>query len=197
MQSLISSAISPVPAPWPLHHERHGRLISGKPGAGRSGGTPDEERIAHRRSGDRRCRCRRTASFKGRAGCSNLPATNNAAVDGYAVDAGFLEGNPAHEFRIIGKAAAGHPFSGTIGAGEAVRIFTGAVMPQGADAVAMQEFCDADEVKGTVRIARRLAPGSNNRPAGENLRAGETIARSGYRLGALKSASSQRQDRHG
>ena len=117
---------------------------------------------------------------------SNLPATNNAAVDGYAVDAGFLEGNPAHEFRIIGKAAAGHPFSGTIGAGEAVRIFTGAVMPQGADAVAMQEFCDADEVKGTVRIARRLAPGSNNRPAGENLRAGETIARSGCRLGAAE-----------
>ena len=117
---------------------------------------------------------------------SNLPATNNAAVDGYAVDAGFLEANPAHEFNIIGKAAAGHPFCGSVGAGEAVRIFTGAVMPEGADAVAMQEFCDADEVNGTVRIARRLAPGSNNRPAGENLRAGETIARSGCRLGAAE-----------
>jgi len=117
---------------------------------------------------------------------SNLPATNNAAVDGYAVDAGFLEANPAHEFNIIGKAAAGHPFSGSVGAGEAVRIFTGAVMPKGADAVAMQEFCDADAVNGTVRIARRLAPGSNNRPAGENLRAGETIARSGCRLSAAE-----------
>ena len=83
---------------------------------------------------------------------SNLPATNNAAVDGYAVDAGFLEANPAHEFNIIGKAAAGHPFSGSVGAGEAVRIFTGAVMPQGADAVAMQEFCDADEVLSLIHI---------------------------------------------
>ena len=116
---------------------------------------------------------------------SNLPATNNAAVDGYAVDAGFLEANPAHEFNIIGKAAAGHPFSGSVGAGEAVRIFTGAVMPEGADAVAMR-VCDADEVKGTVRIGRRLASGSNNRPAGENLRASETIARSGCRLGAAE-----------
>ena len=57
---------------------------------------------------------------------SNLPATNNAAVDGYAVDA-FSRGQPAHEFNIIGKAAAGHP-SGLL-ARETVRIFTGAVMP--------------------------------------------------------------------
>ena len=59
-------------------------------------------------------------------------------------------------------------------------------MPDGADAVAMQEFCDTDDGAGTVRILRRPAPGSNNRPAGENLREGETIARSGCRLGAAE-----------
>ena len=117
---------------------------------------------------------------------SNLPATNNAAVDGYAVDASFLEANPEHDFRIVGRAAAGHPYAGTVGAGDTVRIFTGAVMPDGADAVAMQEFCDADDVAGTVRILRPLATGSNNRPAGENLREGETIARAGCRLGAAE-----------
>ena len=117
---------------------------------------------------------------------SNLPATNNAAVDGYAVDASFLEANPDHDFRIIGKAAAGHPFPDTVGVGETVRIFTGAVMPDGADAVAMQEFCVADEASTTVRIGRRVAAGGNNRPVGENLRAGEIIAKAGCRLGAAE-----------
>ena len=117
---------------------------------------------------------------------SNLPATNNAAVDGYAVDASFLQANPDHDFTIIGKAAAGHPFTGKIGTGETVRIFTGAVMPNGADAVAMQEFCVADKKSASVRIGRVIAPGSNNRPAGENLRAGEMITKAGCRLGAAE-----------
>ena len=117
---------------------------------------------------------------------SNLPLTNNAAVDGYAVDAAFLQANPKHDFTIVGRAAAGHPFSGAVDAGQAVRIFTGAVMPDGADAVAMQEFCEADEVNGTVRISRQLASGSNNRPAGENLREGEMMARAGCRLSAAE-----------
>ena len=45
---------------------------------------------------------------------ANLPATANAAVDGYAVHADFLAANPAHAFTIVGRAAAGHPFSGRI-----------------------------------------------------------------------------------
>lgn len=113
----------------------------------------------------------------------DLPATNNAAVDGYAVDSAFLAAHPDDDFAIVGRAAAGHPWQGTISAGQAVRIFTGAVMPAGADAVAMQEFCDADEVAGTVRINRPVKPGANNRPAGENLREGELIAATGCRLG--------------
>jgi len=114
----------------------------------------------------------------------DLPATNNAAVDGYAVDAAFLAANPDHEFAVIGRAAAGHPFTGRAEAGEAVRTFTGAVMPQGTDAVAMHEFCEIDADGARVTIGSKLTPGTNNRPAGENLRKGETIIPAGTRLDA-------------
>ena len=113
----------------------------------------------------------------------SLPATANAAVDGYAVHADFLTANPAHAFTIVGRAAAGHPFTGSIIEGEAIRIFTGAVMPEGPDAVAMHEQCRADEAAGTVQIDTSLTPGSNNRPAGENIRIGETIIAAGTRMG--------------
>lgn len=114
---------------------------------------------------------------------ANLPATTNAAVDGYAVHAEFLTAHPAHAFKIVGRAAAGHPFLGTIAPGEAVRIFTGAIMPDGPDAVAMHEQCITDETAKTVQIDTDLKPGSNSRPAGENIRIGETIIAAGKRLG--------------
>ena len=112
-----------------------------------------------------------------------LPASNNAAVDGYALAADFLAEHPDDDLTVIGRAAAGHPFQGSVAAGEAVRIFTGAVMPHGTDAVAMQEFCTTDEAAGTVRIDRPIKIGANNRPAGENLRMGEMIATAGCRIG--------------
>lgn len=115
---------------------------------------------------------------------ADLPATNNAAVDGYAVKAAFLAAHPEHAFPVIGRAAAGHPFAGHVGDGEAVRLFTGAIMPEGTDCVAMHEFCSFDEEREVVRIESELAPGANNRPAGENVRAGETIIQSGTRLAA-------------
>jgi len=114
----------------------------------------------------------------------DLPATNNAAVDGYAVDAAFLAGAPDHAFPVIGRAAAGHPFNGHAAPGEAVRIFTGAVMPGGTNAVAMHEFCAADAAGTHVTIESKLTPGANNRPAGENLRRGETVIAGGTRLDA-------------
>ena len=114
----------------------------------------------------------------------DLPATNNAAVDGYGVDAAFLAANPSHAFPVTGRAAAGHPLSHPVPVGEAVRIFTGAVMPDGVDAVAMHEFCEFDEAGNTVRIGSILKPGSNNRPAGENLLSGELIVAAGTRLTA-------------
>lgn len=115
----------------------------------------------------------------------NLPTTANAAVDGYALHAGFLAAHPDHNFPIVGRAAAGHPFTGTVTAGNAIRIFTGAVMPDGPDAVVMHEDCDADTDHMRVHdaTARRLRPGSNHRPAGENIAIGETIIPAGKRLG--------------
>lgn len=113
----------------------------------------------------------------------NLPATANAAVDGYAVHAEFLADTPGHSFTVIGRAAAGHPFDGTVKRGEAVRIFTGAIMPDGPDAVAMHEDCVFDEAEGSVKINTQLKPGANRRPAGENISTGEMIIPAGKRLG--------------
>ena len=67
-----------------------------------------------------------------------LPQTTNAAVDGYAFAASSQQDKT---FTIIGVAKAGHPFNGPVGPNEAVRILTGAIMPDGADTVIMQEFC--------------------------------------------------------
>ncbi len=114
---------------------------------------------------------------------ANLPATANAAVDGYAVHADFLAAHPAHAFTVVGRASAGHPFSGIVTRGNAVKIFTGAIMPDGPDAVAMHEQCRVNETDGTIQIDTRLKRGSNRRPAGENIRLGETIIPSGTRLG--------------
>jgi molybdopterin molybdotransferase len=117
---------------------------------------------------------------------ANLPATANAAVDGYAIHADFLAANPDYDFKIIGRAAAGHPFTGTVNKGEAVRIFTGAIMPNeghAPDAVAMHEMCRANNAGTFVKVDARLKPASNSRPAGENIRIGETLIPAGTRLG--------------
>src|SRR4051794_13816299 len=66
------------------------------------------------------------------------PPANVSAMDGYAVRAADVEAVPAR-LRLIGEVAAGHPFDGTIEPGEAVRIFTGGVLPRGADTIVIQE----------------------------------------------------------
>jgi len=113
----------------------------------------------------------------------DLPATANAAVDGYAVHARILSQNPDRAFPVVGRAAAGHPFDREVAEGDAIRIFTGAVMPIGPDAVAMHEHCEMDENTNTVKIGATLKPGSNSRPAGENIASGEIIIPAGKQLG--------------
>ncbi|ADE40753.1 molybdopterin molybdotransferase MoeA [Candidatus Puniceispirillum marinum] len=112
----------------------------------------------------------------------NLPATANAAVDGYAIDAETLAANPDHLFPIAGQARAGHPFTGTIAKDEAVEIYTGAVMPDGVNAVAMHEDCTRHD--NHVRFDKMLQIGANNRPVGENLAVGEIILSAGTRIHA-------------
>ncbi|MDE0717419.1 MAG: molybdopterin molybdotransferase MoeA [Rhodospirillaceae bacterium] len=108
----------------------------------------------------------------------DVPGYDNAAVDGYA----YAHGQ--QRYRIAGRAAAGRPFPHTLKAGEAVRILTGAPVPQGADTVAMQEDCRLDGE--TVSIPANLKAGANYRRAGENIRRGETVFEAGQRLGPLQ-----------
>ena len=110
----------------------------------------------------------------------DLPHSANAAVDGYALQSQDTEIGDTVSLRIIGMAKAGHPFEGAINSGEAVRVFTGALMPEGADCALMEEFCQESE--GFVHIAQPVSAGRNLRPAGENLHKGEVIIEKGDRL---------------
>lgn len=109
-----------------------------------------------------------------------VPGHTNSAVDGYAVAATSLAAGEVRSFRIVGRAAAGHPWAGVVGPGDAVRIFTGAVLPDGADTVAMQEDCAAEDA--TVRIPGGLSAGANVRRAGEDLSPGSPLIASGDKL---------------
>lgn len=113
----------------------------------------------------------------------DVPLTDNSAVDGYAfshADYLRLDGH----FHVADRVAAGHPASERLGSGAAARIFTGAVMPPGADTVAMQEDCartDEDDVS-RIRIPSGLKSGANRRLAGEDVRTGDVILAAGTSL---------------
>lgn len=98
-----------------------------------------------------------------------------SAMDGYALRAG-----DAPPLRVIGQAAAGHPFGGRVGAGEAVRIFTGGVVPEGADTVLIQE--DARTEGDRLCFAEPLLPGRHIRAAGLDFKSGEVLGKAGRRL---------------
>ena len=106
------------------------------------------------------------------------PPFDAAAMDGYAVRTADIATPPA-TLAVIGEAAAGHPFAGKIGSGEAVRISTGAPMPEGADAVVIQE--DATRVRDRVVVAR--AEAGHVRRTGGDFRAGDTLLLPGRQLG--------------
>ena len=108
------------------------------------------------------------------------PPVAVSSMDGYAVRAADVA-SPGATLRRVGESAAGHGFAGRLGAGEAVRIFTGAPLPEGADAVVMQE--DTDAAGDTVTIHVSVAPGRFIRPAGLDFREGDVGLRAGRRLG--------------
>lgn len=109
------------------------------------------------------------------------PPFDASAMDGYAVRAADLETLPAR-LRVIGEAPAGRPFAGPVDAGEAVRIFTGAPVPDGADTVVIQENARRDG--GSVDILQAADKGRNIRRRGLDFNAGDTLLRSGRRLDA-------------
>ena len=112
----------------------------------------------------------------------DVPAHDNSAMDGYALARASIPPSGERALALRGTAWAGRPFEGTLGEGEAVRIFTGAIMPGGADTVVIQERVAADE--RTVRIDGEVEPGRNVRLAGEDLAAGQEVFAAGRRLGA-------------
>ncbi|WP_353859129.1 gephyrin-like molybdotransferase Glp [Azospirillum formosense] len=108
-----------------------------------------------------------------------------AAMDGWAVRAADIARAAADApvtLRRIGESAAGHAFAGSVGAGEAVRIFTGAPLPAGADAVVMQEDCE--DAGDRVRVGRAVSAGRFIRPAGLDFTAGEDLLPKGRLLTA-------------
>jgi molybdopterin molybdotransferase len=108
------------------------------------------------------------------------PPSDVSAMDGYALrsaDAGL-----GAALRVIGSAPAGHPFDGRVGRGEAVRIFTGSVVPEGADSILLQEDAERDGDRVVVREA--AIAGRHIRRAGQDFRSGEAVIPAGRRLGA-------------
>lgn len=130
-------------------------------------------------------------SAAGRTLAADLAATRTqppfpaSAMDGYAVRAADIAPVPA-SLRLIGTSAAGHGFSGTLGPGEAVRIFTGAPVPAGADAILIQENAEADGE--TVTAREPVAEGRFLRRAGLDFREGDTLLRAGETLDARRLA---------
>lgn len=105
------------------------------------------------------------------------PPAANAAVDGW----GFAAASAAPDMPIHpGRAAAGRPFEGAVPPGHALRILTGAILPEGVDTVALQEDADAIGLRLRLRLPK---PGANTRPTGEDVQAGAAILPAGGRLG--------------
>jgi len=113
---------------------------------------------------------------------ADVPGHDNSAVDGYAVFFDDLEPHGETRLPVTGRAAAGHPLGRDARRSEAIRIFTGARMPEGPDTVMMQEDCRAEG--DSVVIAPGIKRGANRRTRGEDIRAGSVVLAKGARLRA-------------
>jgi molybdopterin molybdotransferase len=109
------------------------------------------------------------------------PPSAVSAMDGYAVRAADVEQVPA-KLKVVGEAPAGGAFAGTVGEGEAVRIFTGGPVPAGADAIVIQE--DTDMGSPTVTVNEAAHAGQHVRRAGIDFSEDEVLLETGRRLGA-------------
>jgi molybdopterin molybdotransferase len=108
------------------------------------------------------------------------PPFNASAMDGYALRAADAA-EVGSVLTVIGESAAGHAFAGTVGPGEAVRIFTGAPVPDGADSVLLQE--DAEKLEGgRIRTSFAVSKGRHIRPRGQDFAEGDVALSQGLRL---------------
>jgi molybdopterin molybdotransferase len=112
-----------------------------------------------------------------------IPPWANSSMDGYAIRSDDTDAG-AVTLRVVGRVAAGAMPDRRVEPGEAVRIFTGAPMPGGADAVVPQEDVEADEARIVLR--RPVKPGDYVRSAGEDVRPGDIVLEPGQRVGAAE-----------
>jgi molybdopterin molybdotransferase len=110
------------------------------------------------------------------------PPADMSAMDGYAVRAADVTSVPVR-LKVIGEVAAGRPFKAVVGSGEAARIFTGGVVPAGADAIVIQEVTKKLE-GGWVEVEKSSSKGRHVRPQGLDFRAGDVLLPTGHRLTA-------------
>ncbi len=107
------------------------------------------------------------------------PPFDNSAVDGYAVRSADAEGG--RSFRVVDEAPAGRPSSRSVGEGEAIKIFTGGVIPEGADAVVMVE--NTTGWGEEFELKKAASPGQNVRESGEDVRGDDVILKAGVEVG--------------
>lgn len=112
---------------------------------------------------------------------TDQPPASMSAMDGYALRAEDVDATPK-DFVVIGEAPAGNPYVGTVSKNEAVRIFTGGVVPDGADSIVIQE--DTEKSDNKVLIKEAPKPGQHVRLRGLDFSNGETLLRKGHRLSA-------------
>jgi len=110
----------------------------------------------------------------------DIPDFDNAAVDGFGFAHSSLNATGETSLDIVGRSAAGHPFSGAVEQGQAIEILTGAPVPAGCDTIVMWE--DVSQTEAKVTIPTGVKPSANRRRAGEDIRQGTAILKAGQRL---------------
>jgi molybdopterin molybdotransferase len=108
------------------------------------------------------------------------PPADVSAMDGFCLRA--ADGVLGAKLAIVGSAPAGHPWDGTVGPGQAVRIFTGSVIPEGADGVLILE--DSAEADGMLEVREAVRAGRHIRRAGQDFAVGDVLVARGARIGA-------------
>ena len=111
-----------------------------------------------------------------------VPGHDNSAMDGWAVRFADLRADAETALARAGESFAGKPFTGTLHPGQAVRIFTGGVMPEGADTVVMQERASERDGRVHIRAGAVSRAGQNRRFAGEDVKPGQVVLRRGHSM---------------
>jgi molybdopterin molybdotransferase len=107
----------------------------------------------------------------------DVPSHRNSAMDGYALAGSELPAAGSAALEVIGTSWAGRPFTGAVGAGQCVRIMTGATVPEATDTVVMQEHVRLEQGRAVIEAGHRA--GQNVRPVGEDIRRGELALAAG------------------